>query len=70
MSESVSPNPVESPPLAATQVHSKVGAGAFAGALAILAVWGIESAGVVVPTEPAIAISVVFTFVAGYFAKS
>jgi len=67
---SPAPNPVESPPLAATQIHSKVGAGAFAGALAILGVWGLTSAGVDVPTEPAMAIGTVLSFIVSYFAKS
>jgi len=64
------PNPVESPPLAPSQVHSKVGAGAFAGALTVLAVWGIDSAGIDIPAEAAVALSVVFSFIAGYIAKS
>lgn len=70
MSETASPNPVESPPLASTQIHSKVGAGAAAGALAILTVWGLQSAGIAVPDAPAIAIGTVYAFIAGYSAKS
>lgn len=66
----VSPNPVESPPLASTQVHSKVGAGAVAGAVTVLIVWGLGSAGIEVPPEPAVAFGTVFSFIAGYLAKS
>lgn len=70
MTEPATPNPVESPPLAASQIHSKVGAGAAAGALAILTVWGLQSAGLDVPDAPAIAIGTVYAFIAGYLAKS
>lgn len=53
-----------------TQIDSKVGAGAFAGALAILTVWILGECGLEVPNEPAVAIGTVYAFVMGYFAKS
>ena len=66
----VEPNPVESPPLAATQIHSKVGAAAAAGAVSVLLIYGLSLAGVDVPAEPAVAMGTILSFVAGYFAKS
>lgn len=51
------------------QIASKVGAGAAAGALAVLAVWGLGFA-VTVPNEVAVAIATVLTFGAGWLAKA
>jgi hypothetical protein len=70
MSEPSSPNPVEYPPLAPAQIHSKVGAGAVAGAISVLIVWGVTSFGVDVPPEISVAFGTVLMFLAGYLAKS
>jgi hypothetical protein len=70
MANDVAPNPVESPPLAPTQVHSKVGAGALGGAIAVLVVYGVGLLGLEPPAEVAVAFGTVLTFVAGYVAKS
>ena len=51
------------------QVASKVGAGAAAGALSVLIVWGL-SAVVVVPVEVAAAITTLLGFGAGWLAKA
>ena len=65
-----SPNPVESPPLAAAQVHSKVGAQAAAAALTVVLLWGIGLTGVEIPVEVGAAITGLIGFAAGYIAKS
>lgn len=70
MSETVSPNPVESPPLAPTQVHSKVGAGAIGAAFAVVFVWVLTSSGIEVPEPVSVAIGSIFFSAAGWFAKS
>lgn len=54
--------------LGSTQVSSKVGAGAFAGALGVLTVWLLGAAGIEVPSEPAVAIGTVYAFILGYIA--
>jgi hypothetical protein len=64
------PNPVESPPLAPAQIHSKVGAAAIAGSFSVLVIYGLSLAGVDVPPEPAVAIGTLLSFIAGYIAKS
>ena len=51
------------------QVASKVGAGAAAGALAVLVVWGLGFL-VDVPNEVAVAIATLLTFAAGWLAKA
>ena len=51
------------------QVASKVGAGAAAGALAVVLVWGLGFA-VAVPNEVAVAITTILTFGAGWLAKA
>jgi hypothetical protein len=68
--KSESPNPVESPALAPAQIHSKVGAAAVAGALSVLVVYGASLAGVDIPSEPAVALGTILSFLAGYLAKS
>jgi hypothetical protein len=65
------PNPVENPPLAPTQIHSKVGAGAIGGAVAVLVVYGLQHFGHMDPPDTvAVALGTVISFVFGYFAKS
>lgn len=51
------------------QVASKVGAGAAAGAIAVLIVWGLGFV-VAVPNEVAVAIGTILTFGAGWLAKA
>ena len=51
------------------QIASKVGAGAAAGALAVIVVWGLGFV-VDVPNEVAVAIATLFTFLAGWLAKA
>lgn len=51
------------------QVASKVGAGAAAGALSVVVVWGIGFA-LVVPNEVAVAITTLLVFGAGWLAKA
>lgn len=51
------------------QIASKVGAGAAAGALAVLVVWGLGFV-VAVPNEVAVAIATILTFGAGWLAKA
>lgn len=51
------------------QIASKVGAGAAAGALAVLVVWGLGFL-VDVPNEVAVAIATLLTFFAGWLAKA
>lgn len=51
------------------QIASKVGAGAAAGALAVLVVWGLGFL-VDVPNEVAVAIATLLTFGAGWLAKA
>jgi len=71
MSESaVSPNPVESPALAPTQIHSKVGAQAAAASLAVVLLWGVGLTGIVIPLEVGAAVTGLIGFAAGYLAKS
>lgn len=65
-----SPNPVESPPLAPGQIHSKVGAGAIAGSLAAIVLWGVGLAGIEMPPEIAVAVATVLISAAGWLAKS
>jgi len=60
---------VVAPPRDKLQIASKVGAGAFAGALGILTVWILGSSGIEVPAEPAIAIGTVYAFTLGYLVK-
>ena len=57
-------------PTGPLQINSKVGAGAFAGALGVLSVWILGSSGIEVPAEPAVAIGTVYAFILGYIAKS
>lgn len=64
------PNPVESPPLGPTQIHSKVGAGALAGSVTVLIVWAIQTRGWEIPIESVAALTTVISFVAGYLARS
>jgi hypothetical protein len=64
------PNPVESPPLAPTQVHSKVGAGAVGGATSVVILWGIGLTGVSIPLEVGGAITTLISFAFGYIASS
>ena len=68
--EEPAPNPVESPPLASTQIHSKVGAGAIGGAVSVLGIYALERGGIVLPVEVGAALTTVVSFVFGYFAKS
>lgn len=71
MSEvAATPNPVESPPLAATQVHSKVGGAAIGIHLAVVTVWAMSEFGLQMPDPVAIAVGGLFGAVAGYIAKS
>jgi hypothetical protein len=56
--------------LPATQIHSKVGAGAFGGACAVVFIWGLSLMGVEPPTEVAIAIGTIFMGSFGYLARS
>lgn len=55
--------------LAPNQVHSKVGAGAAGGSLAVVLVWGLGQFGVELPPEVSVSIGSIFAFVAGYIAK-
>lgn len=57
---------VESPK---THVHSKVGAGAVGGAVAVVAVWIASAFGVEPPAEVAVALGTILGFVFGYFAE-
>jgi len=66
----VAPNPVESPPLAATQVHSKVGGAAIGIHLAVVTVWTLSEFGLEMPDPVAVAVGGLFGAVAGYIAKS
>lgn len=52
-------------------IASKVGAGAFAGALAVLTVYAADAVfGVQIPAEPSVAIGTVYAFILGYIASS
>lgn len=64
------PNPVESPPLASAQIHSKVGATAIGIQLAVIVVWAASEFGLQMPDPVAIAVAGVFGAIAGYAAKS
>jgi len=68
--ETVAPNPVESPPLAAAQIHSKVGAGILGGAASIVILWGVTLTGVAIPDRVEDAIQILIVFAFGYIAKS
>lgn len=48
---------------------NKVSAGALAGALTLIVVWGVKLAGVDVPAEVGIALSTVFSFGLSYWVK-
>ena len=45
----------------------KVGAGAVAGAISILLVWGLQQAGVSLPAEIASSLTTILTFVTSWF---
>jgi hypothetical protein len=68
--DEVAPNPVESPPLAPTQIHSKVGGAAIGGAIAIIGVWVATLFGADMPIEVGIAIGTLSSVAVGYIAKS
>ena len=48
----------------------KVGAAGLAGAVSVLAVWGLSLAGITAPPEVAAAFTAVLTFAAGYLVSS
>ena len=60
---------VTASPSQAFEISSKVGAGAFAGALAVLTVYVLGTFGIDVPAEPSVAIGTVYAFVLSYIAK-
>lgn len=47
--------------------NRKVASGGFAGAVSVLLVWGLNSAGIEVPAEAAAALTSVVTFAVAYF---
>ena len=52
-----------------TQIHSKVGGGAAAGALSLVFVWLLSSYGYVIPNEIQGSFTILFAFVGGYLAS-
>ncbi|HLB04589.1 MAG TPA: hypothetical protein VJK66_06175 [Gaiellaceae bacterium] len=52
------------------QIHSKVGGATAAGALALVVVWLLQSAGYTIPPDVQGAITVLFGFAGGWLASS
>jgi len=52
--------------LGATHLAPKVKAASLAGAVSVLIVWGLDSAGITLPPEVASAVTTILAFAAGY----